>query len=28
MGTDTGSNLLKPGDTPETNAQFLFFCAA
>jgi len=28
MGTDTGVNLLEPGDTPETNAQFLFFCAA
>jgi glutamine synthetase len=28
MGTDTGQNLLKPGDTPENNAQFLFFCAA
>jgi glutamine synthetase len=28
MGTDTGHNLLEPGDTPEDNAQFLFFCAA
>jgi glutamine synthetase len=28
MGTESGSNLLNPGDTPETNAQFLFFCAA
>src|SRR5215208_4886260 len=28
MGTDTGSNLLEPGDTPEENAQFMFFCAA
>src|SRR6201994_2054457 len=28
MGTDTGSNLLEPGDTPSENAQFLFFCAA
>src|SRR3954462_11468263 len=28
MGTDTGSNLLEPGDTPHENAQFLFFCAA
>ena len=28
MGTDTGSNLLEPGDTPPDNAQFLFFCAA
>ena len=28
MGTDTGKNLLSPGDTPDTNAQFLFFCAA
>ena len=28
MGTDTGFNLLEPGDTPEDNLQFLFFCAA
>jgi glutamine synthetase len=28
MGTDTGRNLLAPGDTPETNLQFLFFCSA
>ncbi len=28
MGTDTGENLLEPGDTPSENAQFLFFCAA
>jgi glutamine synthetase len=28
MGTDTGINLLEPGDTPHENAQFLFFCAA
>jgi glutamine synthetase len=28
MGTDTGENLLEPGDTPHENAQFLFFCAA
>jgi glutamine synthetase len=28
MGTDSGHNLLEPGDTPEDNAQFLFFCAA
>jgi glutamine synthetase len=28
MGTDTGHNLLAPGDTPDENAQFLFFCAA
>jgi len=28
MGTDTGTNLLEPGDTPHENAQFLFFCAA
>jgi glutamine synthetase len=28
MGTDTGSNLLEPGDTPHRNLQFLFFCAA
>jgi glutamine synthetase len=28
MGTDTGMNLLDPGDTPHENLQFLFFCAA
>jgi glutamine synthetase len=28
MGTDAGSNLLEPGDTPADNAHFLFFCAA
>ncbi len=28
MGTDTGSNLLNPGDTPADNIHFLFFCAA
>ena len=28
MGTDTGSNLLEPGDTPADNLNFLFFCAA
>src|ERR1700744_1730808 len=28
MGTDTGKNLLEPGDTPERNLEFLFFCAA
>jgi glutamine synthetase len=28
MGTDTGVNLLEPGDTPHENLQFLFFCAA
>ncbi len=28
MGTDAGSNLLDPGDTPHENLQFLFFCAA
>src|SRR5690349_21672140 len=28
MGTDTGFNLLEPGDTPHENLQFLFFCAA
>jgi glutamine synthetase len=28
MGTDTGLNLLEPGDTPAENLQFLFFCAA
>jgi glutamine synthetase len=28
MGTDTGVNLLEPGDTPSENLQFLFFCSA
>ncbi len=28
MGTDTGANLLEPGETPSENLQFLFFCAA
>ncbi len=28
MGTDTGLNLLDPGDTPGENLSFLFFCAA
>jgi glutamine synthetase len=28
MGTDTGSNLLDPGDTPHENINFLFFCTA
>ncbi|MEM6286658.1 MAG: glutamine synthetase III, partial [Bacteroidota bacterium] len=28
MGTDTGVNLLEPGDTPHDNLRFLFFCAA
>ncbi|MFL5975862.1 MAG: glutamine synthetase III [Solirubrobacterales bacterium] len=28
MGTDTGANLLEPGDTPHDNLQFLFFCGA
>jgi glutamine synthetase len=28
MSTDSGHNLLNPGDTPDENAQFLFFCAA
>jgi glutamine synthetase len=28
MGTDSGSNLLNPGDTPADNIHFLFFCAA
>jgi glutamine synthetase len=28
MGTDTGDNLLEPGDTPHDNLQFLFFCTA
>jgi glutamine synthetase len=28
MGTDTGHNLMDPGDTGDENARFLFFCAA
>jgi glutamine synthetase len=28
MGTDTGDNLLEPGDTPQENLSFLFFAAA
>ncbi|MEA2455291.1 MAG: glutamine synthetase, partial [Thermoleophilaceae bacterium] len=28
MSTDTGHNLLEPGDTPADNLNFLFFCAA
>ncbi|CAB4339500.1 unannotated protein [freshwater metagenome] len=28
MGTDSGQNLLEPGDTPAENIQFLFFCVA
>ncbi|MGI8624817.1 MAG: glutamine synthetase III, partial [Solirubrobacteraceae bacterium] len=28
MGTDTGINLLEPGDTPHENLLFLFFCTA
>jgi glutamine synthetase len=28
MGTDSGVNLLEPGDTPADNINFLFFCAA
>ncbi len=28
MATNTGLNLLEPGDTPHDNTQFLFFCAA
>jgi glutamine synthetase len=28
MSTDTGENLLSPGDTPHENLRFLFFCAA
>ncbi|MDP8907778.1 MAG: glutamine synthetase III, partial [Chloroflexota bacterium] len=27
MGTDTGQNLLEPGETPHENLQFLFFCS-
>jgi len=28
IGTDTGVNLLEPGDTPQDNAQFLLFLVA
>ncbi|MGB3543302.1 glutamine synthetase III, partial [Rubrivirga sp.] len=28
MSTDTGINLLEPGDTPHKNLLFLFFCTA
>ena len=28
MATNTGMNLLDPGDTPHENMQFLFFCTA
>ncbi len=28
LSTNTGINLLEPGDTPHDNMQFLFFCAA
>src|SRR5665213_3152789 len=28
MSTDTGENLLNPGDTPHENAQFLVICTA
>ncbi|MEM9664857.1 MAG: glutamine synthetase III [Bacteroidota bacterium] len=28
MATDTGLNLLEPGDSPHDNMQFLFFCTA
>jgi len=28
ISTDTGMNLLSPGDTPYENAQFLLFCCA
>ncbi len=28
MSTDSGNNLLEPGETPHDNMQFLFFCAA
>ena len=28
MGTDSGTNLMEPGDTPAENISFLFFCAA
>jgi len=28
MGTDTGHNLMEPGETPGENLNFLFFCSA
>lgn len=28
LATDTGRNLLEPGETPRDNAQFLLFCTA
>ncbi len=28
MSTDTGHNLMDPGETPAENATFMFFCAA
>jgi glutamine synthetase len=28
MGTNTGHNLMEPGETPAENLNFLFFCAA
>jgi glutamine synthetase len=28
MATDSGTNLLNPGDTPQDNIHFLFFCTA
>jgi glutamine synthetase len=28
IGTDTGENLLSPGDRPSENLRFLFFCSA
>ncbi len=28
IGTDLGENLLEPGDTPESNTQYLVFCSA
>jgi glutamine synthetase len=28
MGTDSGKNLLEPGETPHENLEFLFFCTA
>ena len=28
MSTDSGMNLLEPGETPHDNMQFLFFCVA
>ncbi len=28
MGTNTGHNLMEPGETPSENTNFLFFCSA